>query len=99
MNELQLKIMKNAVNKFGKSAQEDMVIEEFSELIKAILKYRRNECNQNLQNIVEEIADCEIMLNQIKTLFYGDLTKDVENIVSQKLMRLQLRVLGENFNQ
>lgn len=59
-------ICKQAVEKYGNNAQMDMVIEECSELIQAISKNKRGKNNR--QNIAEEIADVEIMLEQLKII-------------------------------
>lgn len=69
-----------AVEKFGAGAQILMAVEEMSELQKALLKYLRyKDFNQGdketvLQNINEERADVEIMLNQLHVIF-GDNTE------------------------
>ncbi len=57
-------ILKAAIETFGDVHQENMVIEECSELIQAIShKHRGRE-----HNIPEEIADVEIMLEQLKII-------------------------------
>ena len=56
-----------AVNNFGKNAQMIVAIEECSELQKEITKIIRNK--GNLENLAEEIADVEIMLEQLKLIF------------------------------
>ena len=58
------KIYKKAIGKYGVAAQLDMVIEEMSELTKEICKIKRGK--GNYMNLVEEIADVEIMLEQLK---------------------------------
>jgi NTP pyrophosphatase (non-canonical NTP hydrolase) len=61
---------KKAIEKWGIDSQEDMMIEEMSELIKAILKYRRKpEDDEKYENVCEEIADVNIMLKQMKTYY------------------------------
>ena len=95
-NEREGEILQAAVDRFGVEAQTDMMIEEASELIKALLKFRRagatgtlEECD--LDAVLEEMADCYIMLNQM-CLIYGDPT-DWE---VKKLERLESRLgLGE----
>jgi hypothetical protein len=52
----------------GDAHQIDMCIEECSELIQALCKYKRGKPN----NICEEIADCEILFEQMKLLFNQD---------------------------
>jgi hypothetical protein len=72
-------ILRTAVKTYGYRAQEDMLIEEMSELTKAILKLRRFYDSPNYDevekhaklcdSIVEEIADVQIMLDQMKLIF------------------------------
>ena len=68
---------------FGFDAQSNQLIEECAELIQAVNKYKRvtkaigvpvdsNRAEIVLDNIKEEIADVEIMLEQIKDLLQID---------------------------
>ena len=71
-----------AIKTFGDKAQEGVAIEECSELIQAIShKHRGRE-----HNIAEEIADVEIMLEQLKII--NDNHKQVAEIHKQKIERL-----------
>lgn len=71
-----------AIKAFGERAQEEVAIEECSELIQAIShKHRGRE-----HNIAEEIADVEIMLEQLKII--NGCHKNVENIKKRKIARL-----------
>ena len=89
--EEQNKIMINAVRKYGVDAQDDIAIEEMSELTKAIIKNRRYKTFATLENLYEELADVYIMLEQIMM----SLDKDrVQSYVNSKLERLNER-LGE----
>jgi len=66
---------KEAIDKWGKDKQLDMAIEELSELMKAIVKYRRHNWNSVWRiKVLEEVADVELMCEQIVML----LGKDVE---------------------
>lgn len=65
------KVLKTAVDTYGKEAQTDMMIEGMSELTKALLKHRRNATPKTLDNIKEEMADVQIMLDQMR-LIYGE---------------------------
>nr|WP_199398950.1 hypothetical protein [Ruminiclostridium papyrosolvens] len=56
-------ILKKAIETWGKDAQLDMVIEEMSELTKEICKHKRGKSNR--AEIIEEIADVEIMIEQL----------------------------------
>ena len=89
--EEQKNIMQNAVRKYGVDAQDDIAIEEMSELTKAIIKNRRYKTFATLESIYEELADVYIMLEQIMM----SLDKDrVQSYVDSKLERLNER-LGE----
>lgn len=71
-------ILEKAVDTYGNESQVDMAIEEMSELTKALLKYRRAlkgntdiSVSKAHSDILEEIADVEIMLDQMK-IIYGE---------------------------
>ena len=60
-----MNIHQQVLNKFGERNQKDMLIEEMAELMQALQKERRG-----LEyNISEEIADVQIVLDQIKLLY------------------------------
>jgi vacuolar-type H+-ATPase subunit D/Vma8 len=63
----QLRQLTKIIDVYGSDHQQDKAIEECSELIQAICKYK--ECLDYLENIIDEIADVEIMLNQLKIIF------------------------------
>jgi len=62
-------IERKAIKAYGHKKQEDICIEEMSELIKAIIKNRRYSSTETRQSIREEIADVQIMLDQMKMIF------------------------------
>ena len=65
------KLYKKAVEKWGVEAQVDMVVEECAELILAIQKVKRKLGKapaKKLLDVAYEIADVEIMLEQMKTI-------------------------------
>jgi len=76
-------LLQNAITTYGIESQEDMMLEEMSELTKAILKHRRlDEISQKgadgsarRANIREEIADVAIMLDQMR-IIYGDTSEN-----------------------
>lgn len=84
------KIFKALVHKFGVENQLIVAIEELSELQKELCKSLRKE--ENKANICEEIADVEIMLEQIKLLF--DIADVVEMEKTQKIKRTAERYLN-----
>lgn len=60
-------LLTQAIERFGQDAQERMMFEEMSELQKAICKMSRGKgC---IDDIAQEIADVEIMLEQMKILY------------------------------
>ena len=79
-------ILNKAIAVYGIEAQENVAIEELSELIQVICHTHR--CRVN--NIAEEIADCEIMLEQLKII--NNCSDDVEKIKTEKLDRLCQRL-------
>ena len=84
--------MLKALRKYGVDAQDDIAIEEMSELTKAIIKNRRYKTFDTLESVYEELADVSIMLEQMMM----SLDKDrVQVYINQKLERLNER-LGEN---
>ena len=58
-------VLKRALQTWGGQAQMLMVVEEMSELTREILK-NVNRGKDNVAAIVEETADVEIMLEQLK---------------------------------
>lgn len=58
-------VLKRALNTWGEKAQMLMVVEEMSELIKEILK-NVSRGKDNISELIEEAADVEIMLEQLK---------------------------------
>ncbi len=63
-------VFKAAIEEFGEAAQVTMVFEEMAELQKELCKWMRNgESVEATHHIAEEIADVEIMLDQMKLIF------------------------------
>lgn len=90
---LRTDLLQRAIDTWGRHAQVDMMIEEMSELTKALLKERRKPplplsgLEKAIADIREEMADVQIMLDQMK-LIYGD-PADIE---AEKLSRLEDRL-------
>lgn len=78
-----------ALAKWGEGAQIAMVFEEMAELQKELCKHLRGK--KVTGHIAEEIADVEIMLDQMKLLF------DIEKLV-QSNKRYKLARLGERLD-
>lgn len=93
-------VLTNAITIYGDDTQIHMMIEEMSELTKALLKHRRawfdgcqvdyvRECERA---IVEEMADVYIVLLQMIRLFSPSL---FEEYVNDKMLRLRLRLFED----
>lgn len=88
------RIMQQAIETYGVQAQCDVAVEEMAELTKAIVKIRRvaddyEKTQAALENLLEEIADVDIMVDQLK-IMWGP--KQVEEYRRQKLERLDRRL-------
>jgi len=81
-------IYKQALDKWGATTQILMLFEEMSELQNAMCKVMRGRAS--FLETAEEIADVEIMIGQMKTLF--DIEKEVENWKKNKIERLAKRL-------
>ena len=66
-------------------------IEEMGELIVALNKVHRHYSNENIQNVIEELADVSLMVDQMIYLY--DCENEVKNIKRQKVER-QLERMG-----
>lgn len=93
----EIAIYQKIIKKFGKEAQMIVAIEECSELQKAITKLLRG--YDNITALSEEIADVEIMIEQLKIMFKNK--KQVDEFIKFKLQRTEqlLRSWNKNENQ
>lgn len=90
-------------NTYGIEKQSDIAIEEMAELTKALLKYRRtiptcDEAATKAKNIVEELADVQIMILQLEYLLrYLGWTSEGEwyKIIKKKINRQLERIAAE----
>ncbi len=80
--------LQRALDTYGSLPQIVMVFEEMSELQKELCKYLRGKYSP--ANIAEEIADVEIMLEQMKMLFCC--AEDVRSVRRRKVERLKERL-------
>lgn len=93
---LKSQIYAEAIKKWGSVSQMLMAVEEMSELQKAILKYLRclnfgrGDLESCVNALIEETADVEITLEQLKMIF--SCSTRVEEAKAQKLSRLEMRL-------
>lgn len=96
MGEAGREILLDALEHYGERAQVDMMLEEMAELSKALLKLRRAQKFREpgqwllMEDVAEEIADVQIVLDQMKLLFPG-----WETWMQKKLQRLEERIEKE----
>ena len=82
-------ILKQAIETYGTEAQLNVAIEEFAELTKEICKHKRY--MDNTKAIIEEMADCYIVLEQMKMIF-GLGSTVVSDAMDKKIKRLKSRL-------
>lgn len=87
MNLSESEIVRQAIDMFGEQSQIIVAIEELSELQKELCKLLRG--HYHISNMSEEMADVEIMLEQLKLIFNN--RDNIENWKQTKLLRLKLR--------
>lgn len=81
-------VLQRALDTYGSALQIVVMMEEMSELQKELCKYLRGKYSP--ANIAEEIADVEIMLEQMKMLL--GCTDDVHDVRRRKVERLKERL-------
>lgn len=81
-------LYQQAIDKYGGDNQLNVAIEELSELIKEICKFKRG--FDNGEHLAEEVADVEIMCEQLRFIF--DLDAKVDYFKNLKLKRLEERL-------
>ena len=87
-------LYRKAIDKWGKEAQVDMIIEECAELILALQKLRRaddEDYDLCICDVWEEIADVEIMLGQARLLFNPN-GNAIDSFKARKIERLKQRL-------
>ena len=92
MTQEQMRNLNTIVETYGNDAQEDMAIEECSELVKAILKLRRSDekTAEMREAVIDEIADVQIMLSQLEIIF--NCVAEVEDRIDFKINRQMGRI-------
>ena len=81
-------VLQRALDTYGSALQIVVMMEEMSELQKELCKYLRGKYSP--ANIAEEIADVEIMIEQMKMLFCC--ADDVRDVRRRKVERLKERL-------
>ena len=81
-------LLDRAITTYGAPAQMDMAVEEMAELTKALCKIKRAqagcEVTAAIGNVIEEMADVQIMLDQLRLIF----ARSTDEVEEEKLRRL-----------
>ena len=85
-------VIQKAIDTYGYDLQKQVAIEEMAELTKEICKDFRGK--ENRDNIIEEIADVQIMMYQLMAMYsISDVDLAIE--MGLKINRLSERLKGE----
>lgn len=87
MTEEEYEVYSQALNKWGAESQTMMLFEEMAELQNAICKYSRK--RNNIYDVATEIADVQIMAEQMSILFGKEI---VDSEKERKFERLKKRL-------
>lgn len=79
------------INHYGTLNQKLIAIEEMAELQKAIVKHIRQESEENMNAVIEEIADVQVMLEQLKMIF--SCRRKIDEIMDAKIDRQIKRIM------
>ena len=71
-------------NTYGKSHQVSKLLEEVGEFIETVM-------NEDKENMVQEMADCTVMLKQFQ-YYYGIEDKEIEEVMKEKIDRQLERI-------
>ena len=78
----------DALNLWGEDLQKSMFHEEIGEVLTAMSHEKRGRCGK--EAVLEELADLQIMLNQMVVLYGSD--EEFKDIINAKLIRLIARI-------
>ena len=84
-------VFEKAIEVWGERSQLEMAQEESTELALAIRKFIRQQNEKRFLDMAGEIADVEIMIEQIKMMF-PTITEKVEVLKVFKINRLETRL-------
>ena len=76
---------------YGKSHQVSKLLEEVGEFIETVM-------NEDKENMVQEMADCRVMLKQFQ-YYYGIEDKEIEEVMKYKIERTIKRMENEYYEK
>lgn len=78
-------------NTYGKSHQVSKLLEEVGEFIETVI-------NEDKKNMVQEMADCMVMLKQFQ-YYYGITEEEIEEVMKYKIERTIKRMENEYYEK
>ena len=78
-------------NTYGKSHQVSKLLEEVGEFIETVI-------NEDKENMVQEMADCMVMLKQFQ-YYYGITEEEIEEVMKYKIERTIKRMENEYYEK
>ena len=78
-------------NTYGKSHQVSKLLEEVGEFIETVI-------NEDKENMVQEMADCTVMLKQFQ-YYYGITDEEIEEVMKYKIERTIKRMENEYYEK
>ena len=91
-------VIQGMIDRYGENNQIDVAIEEMSELIKELIKYKRSKIHArekaaaSREHVVEELGDVFFMMEYLKTIF-NITDAEIRQIVQEKSDRTAARYL------
>jgi len=90
-------VIQDMLNKYGEDTQIDVAIEEFAELIKELVKYKRSKVHKRekgsrLSQVLDEIGDVLFMIEYLKVIFNLD-EQSIKEAIEEKAKRTKERYL------
>lgn len=82
------------IDHYGTLNQKLIAIEEMAELQKAIVKDIRQNSKENTDAVIEEVADVQVMLEQLKMIF--SCRNKISEIMDAKIDRQIKRIMDES---
>ena len=76
---------------YGKSHQVSKLLEEVGEFIETVM-------NEDKENMVQEMADCRVMLKQFQ-YYYGIADEEIEEVMKYKVERTIKRMENEYYEK
>ena len=92
----QHELLKRTIETWGEKSQFEMAQEEATELALAVRKFIRRGDDKSFQDLAGEIADVEIMIEQMK-IIEASLPMAIQQIKFEKLKRLEKRIDSHKF--